>query len=64
MSRVREDEPHPIRVRLQAADRQWAVVRVAPLIGAVGGYVITVEPARSEHLAPLLMRAWSLASER
>jgi DNA-binding CsgD family transcriptional regulator len=60
MSRVREAEPRPIRVRLQAADRRWAVVRVAPLIAADGGYVITLEAARSEDLAPLLMRAWSL----
>lgn len=39
-----------------------AVVQVAPLIGGTGGYVITVEAARSEDLAPLLMRAWSLTA--
>lgn len=61
LSRAQEAEPRPIRVRLQAADGRWAVVRVAPLIGAAGGYVITVEAARSEDLAPLLMRAWSLS---
>jgi DNA-binding CsgD family transcriptional regulator len=62
MSRVREAEPRPARVRLQAADGRWAVVQVAPLIGGAGGYVITVEAARSEDLAPLLMRAWSLTA--
>ena len=60
MSRAREAELRPIRVRLQAADRRWAVVRVARLLGASGGYVITFEAARSEDLVPLLMRAWSL----
>jgi DNA-binding CsgD family transcriptional regulator len=60
MARAREAEPRPVRVRLQAADKRWAVVRVAPLIGPAGGYAITVEAARSEDLAPLLMRAWSL----
>ena len=35
---------------------------MAPLTGASGGYVITVEAARSEDLAPLLMRAWSLTA--
>jgi DNA-binding CsgD family transcriptional regulator len=62
MSRAREAEPRPVRVRLQAADRRWAVVQVAPLIGGAGGYAITVEAARSEDLAPLLMRAWSLTA--
>ena len=49
------------RVRLQAAGGRWAVVRVAPLTHgpqAGEGYAITLEPARSEDLAPLLMRAW------
>ena len=59
MSRAREAGPRTIRVRLQAADRRWAVVRVAPLTGAAAGYVITLEAARSEEVAPLLMRAWS-----
>lgn len=54
--------PPGIRARLQAADGRWTVVRVAPLIGAAGGYVITLEAARSEDLAPLLMRAWSLTA--
>jgi DNA-binding CsgD family transcriptional regulator len=56
----REAEPPPVRVRLQAADGRWAVVQVAPLVGTARGYAITVEAARSEDLAPLLMRAWSL----
>lgn len=60
MSRAREAEPRPVRVRLQAADGRWAVVQVAALIGGAGGYAITLEAARSEDLTPLLMRAWSL----
>jgi DNA-binding CsgD family transcriptional regulator len=55
--------PRPARVRLQAADGRWVVVRVAPLTHgprAGAGYAITLEPARSEELAPLLMRAWAL----
>jgi DNA-binding CsgD family transcriptional regulator len=56
------DPPPSARARLQAADGRWIVVRVAPLTGAAGGYVITLEAARSEDLAPLLMRAWSLTS--
>jgi len=63
LSRARGAEPPPnVRARLQAADGRWTVVRVAPLIGAAGGYVITLEAARSEDLAPLLMRAWSLTA--
>lgn len=63
LSRARGAEPPPCaRARLQAADGRWTVVRVAPLIGAAGGYVITLEAARSEDLAPLLMRAWSLTA--
>lgn len=63
ISRARGAEPLPsARARLQAADGRWVVVRVAPLIGAADGYVITLEPARSEDLAPLLMRAWSLTA--
>jgi DNA-binding CsgD family transcriptional regulator len=61
LSRARGGEPPPgAQARLQAADGRWTVVRVAPLIGAAGGYVITLEAARSQDLAPLLMRAWSL----
>jgi DNA-binding CsgD family transcriptional regulator len=63
LSRARGAEPPPsARARLQAADGRWTVVRVTPLIGAAGGYVITLEAARSEDLAPLLMRAWSLTA--
>ena len=63
LSRARGAEPPPgARARLQAADGSWTVVRVAPLIGAAGGYVITIEAAQSDDLAPLLMRAWSLTA--
>lgn len=63
LSRAEGAEPPPCaRARLQAADGRWTVVRVAPLVGAAGGYVITLEAARSEDLAPLLMRAWSLTA--
>jgi DNA-binding CsgD family transcriptional regulator len=63
LSRARGTEPPPgAQARLQAADGRWTVVRVAPLTGAAGGYVITLEAARSQDLAPLLMRAWSLTA--
>jgi DNA-binding CsgD family transcriptional regulator len=62
VSRGREAEPPPVRVRLQAADGHWVVVQAAPLTGGAGGYAITLEAARSEDLAPLLMRAWSLTA--
>ena len=63
LSRARGTEPPPCaRARLQAADGRWTVVWVAPLVGAAGGYVITLEAARSQDLAPLLMRAWSLTA--
>jgi DNA-binding CsgD family transcriptional regulator len=58
--------PKPVRVRLQDAFGRWAVVRAARLAygtspGAQGGYAVTLEQARSEDLAPLLMRAWALS---
>lgn len=59
-----ERPARPARVRLQAADGHWTVVRAAPLItgsAAPAGYAVTVESARSEDLTPLLMRAWSLS---
>ncbi len=63
LSRERGAEPPPCaRARLQAADGRWTVVRVAPLVSAAGGYVITLEAAPSQDLAPLLMRAWSLTA--
>jgi DNA-binding CsgD family transcriptional regulator len=63
LSRARGAEPPPsARARLQSADGRWTVVRVAPLASPAGGYVITLEAARSEDLAPLLMRAWSLTA--
>jgi DNA-binding CsgD family transcriptional regulator len=54
----------PARVRLRTADGHWAVARVASLTrgpAAGSGYAITLEAARSEDLAPLLMRAWALS---
>jgi DNA-binding CsgD family transcriptional regulator len=63
LSRARGAESPPAaRARLQAGDGRWTVVRVAPLVGGAGGYVITVEAARPDDLAPLLMRAWSLTA--
>jgi DNA-binding CsgD family transcriptional regulator len=50
-------------VRLQTADGHWAVVHAAAITdgpGAAGGYAITLQDARPDDLAPLLMRAWSL----
>jgi DNA-binding CsgD family transcriptional regulator len=51
------------RVRLQTADGHWVVVHVAAVTDgpvAAGGYAITLEQPRSDELAPVLMRAWSL----
>lgn len=63
LSRAQGAEPPPsAQARLQAADGRWTVVRVAPLSGPAGGYAITLEAARSEDLAPLLMRAWALTA--
>lgn len=63
LSRARGTEPPPCaQARLQAADGRWTIVRVAPLTGTAGGYAITLDAARSEDLAPLLMRAWSLTA--
>jgi DNA-binding CsgD family transcriptional regulator len=53
----------PAQVRLQTADGHWAVVHAAAIThgpGAAGGYAITLQHARTDDLAPLLMRAWSL----
>ena len=50
-------------MRLQTADRHWAVVHAAAIThgpGVAGGCAITLEHARPDDLAPLLMRAWSL----
>lgn len=60
--------PRPARVRLQAADGRWVVVQVAALTegpgsaGAGSGYAVTLHGARSDDLAPLLMRAWALTN--
>jgi hypothetical protein len=59
-----DQQAKPVRVRLQDASGRWAVVRAAPLSRgaspvAQGGCAVTLERARSEDLAPLLMRAWA-----
>ncbi|MBV9095106.1 MAG: helix-turn-helix transcriptional regulator [Streptosporangiaceae bacterium] len=63
---VAPDQPaEPIAVRLQATDGSWVVARVAPVADSprlVGGFVVTIEPARAGDLAPLLMRAWGLSA--
>jgi DNA-binding CsgD family transcriptional regulator len=56
------DPPPAARVRLRDASGRWVVVRAAPLLGTAGGYAVTLESARSQDLAPLLMRAWSLTA--
>ena len=61
-----DQPPKPVRVRLQDTSGRWAVVRAAPLTYgtspvAQGGCAVTLERARSEDLAPLLMRAWALS---
>lgn len=64
---VSGDPPSLARVRLQAADGRWVVVQAAALTqdpgtaGASGGYAITLEAARPDDVAPLLMRAWALS---
>ncbi|MEY9855831.1 DNA-binding CsgD family transcriptional regulator [Catenulispora sp. GAS73] len=56
------EPPTSARVCLQAADGQWTVVRAAPLVGAAGGYVLTLEAARPQDVAPLLMQALSFTA--
>lgn len=59
----KQQPQRPARVRLRTVDGRWAVARVAALThgpAAGSGYAITLEAARSEDLAPLLMRAWAL----
>ncbi len=57
--------PASARVRLPTADhRHWVVVRASPLSHSPtlpGGLALSLEGARSDDLAPLLMRAWSLS---
>jgi DNA-binding CsgD family transcriptional regulator len=63
---VAPDRPQPpIVVRLQATDRRWMVARMAPVTDSprlTGGFVVTLEPARTSDLAPLLMQAWGLSA--
>jgi DNA-binding CsgD family transcriptional regulator len=59
------DRPSTVRVRLHTSDGRWVVARATPLTDGgpmAGGLVLTLEPARSDDLAPLLMRAWSLSN--
>ncbi|MBV8293240.1 MAG: helix-turn-helix transcriptional regulator [Mycobacterium sp.] len=56
-------QPDPTaRVRLQAADGTWVLVRAAPLTGPQvdGGYAITLETAPPADLTGVLMSAWNL----
>ena len=56
-------ERRPARVRVRAADGTWAVIRAAALPAGSqvpAGYAVTLEAARADDLAPLLMRAWRL----
>jgi DNA-binding CsgD family transcriptional regulator len=52
------------RVRLQAADGAWVLVRVAPLTGPQldGGYAITLQTAPAADLTGVLMPAWNLTA--
>jgi len=52
-------------VRLQTTDRRWMVARMATVTDSprlAGGFVATLEPARTSDLAPLLMQAWGLSA--
>jgi hypothetical protein len=46
-----EESPAGAKACLQAADGRWAAVHAVPLVGAAGGYVITLDAARSQDLA-------------
>jgi DNA-binding CsgD family transcriptional regulator len=50
------------RVRLQAADGTWTLVRAAPLAGPQvdGGYAINLQTAPAADLTRVLMPAWNL----
>jgi DNA-binding CsgD family transcriptional regulator len=65
----RRDDPtsqRQVRLRLRGSDGRWLVAQAAPLLaqasGVSGSVVLTVEPARSEALAPLLMCAHGLSA--
>lgn len=65
-ARVTGSAGTPVRVRLQDALGRWAVARAAPLTRGAspagqGGCAVMLERARSEDVAPLLMRAWALS---
>lgn len=54
------------RVRVRTPAGRWLVLRGAALSSAgstvpAGSIAITIEPARSNEIAPLLMRAWGLS---
>jgi DNA-binding CsgD family transcriptional regulator len=53
----------PALLRTRAADGTWVVIRAAALTTrshAAVGYVVTLQAAPADDLAPLLMRAWAL----
>ena len=62
-----DNAAHPqqtAKVRLQAADGTWLLVRAAPLTGPQvdGGYAITLQTAPAADLTRVLMPAWNLSS--
>ena len=65
---VTEDSySRPARVRVCTPAGRWLVLRGAALSPAdstvpPGSIVVTIEPARSSEIAPLLMQAWGLSS--
>jgi DNA-binding CsgD family transcriptional regulator len=57
----------PARVRVCSPSGRWLVVRGAALSSAGstvpgGSIAVTIEPARSTEIAPLIMQAWGLSS--
>jgi DNA-binding CsgD family transcriptional regulator len=65
----RRDDPtseRQVRLRLRGSDGRWLVAQAAPLLARAGevsgSVVVTVESARSETLAPLLMYAHGLSA--
>jgi DNA-binding CsgD family transcriptional regulator len=64
----RRDDPtseRQVRLRLRGSDGRWLVAQAAPFLARAevsGSVVLTVEPARSETLAPLLMYAHGLSA--
>jgi len=60
---VRGRDPGPARTRLRAASGRWFTLSASRLRGpggSPGPTAVTVEPARSEQIAPIIVRAYSL----